>query len=132
MKADTAEPLLKLYAVQNLEGKFLHTKGYGDYGDIWTDSLVKAKIYFTPGPARGQITYFANNWPQYGIPLLVELHVTRMVGVAETTRVKKSQEQIAKKKLKRQEDHVTWEIKEAHRKISEANDTFKRLNTYEE
>lgn len=72
---------LTMYAVRNQEGKFFRAKGYGGYGNTWVDDLKKAKIYPRIGQARSRVTFFANTYPQYGIPDLVELRVTEMIAV---------------------------------------------------
>jgi len=78
---------IKLYAVRNSEGKW---KGYGGYGETWTDRFSAARIYNKIEHARAQVTYFAKNYPQYGIPELVELTITRIEVLDETERVAKA------------------------------------------
>ena len=80
---------LVLYAVRNKDGWYFRAKGGGLRGN-WVDSLKKARIYSKPGPARAQVTFFANNYPKYGVPELVELRVTEVVTLNEDVRVKKS------------------------------------------
>ena len=123
------EPLLKFYAVQNRDGMFFRSKGYGGYGETWVDSLAKAKVYTRPGPARGQVTFFANNYPKFGIPTLIELHVTKMILITETDRVKKSQDRKAKDEAAFEKRQAEWELKQAKRKLNEAKDTIDRLQT---
>jgi len=73
-----ADTHICLYAVMNKEGKYFRNKGYGGYGKSWVDGLKKARIYSHPGPAKAQITYWAKTFPEYGIPVLVELRVKEM------------------------------------------------------
>jgi len=79
---------LKFYAVRNKEGKFFRRKGFSGYGTNWVDGLDKATIYPKQGQAKSRITFFAKNYPEYGIPELVELRVTEMVVVEQESRVK--------------------------------------------
>ena len=85
-----SEVLLKFYAIRNRDGKYMRSKGFGGHGEKWVDELKKAKIYPKIGGARSQVTYWANNYPEYGIPELIELNVTEMAVVSEEERVKKS------------------------------------------
>lgn len=125
--------LLTLYAVRNSEGKYLRTRGVDSHfcskgGELWVDSLTKAKIYTKPGPARARVTFFANAFPQYGIPELVELHVTEVVAIQETDRVQKSQ----KDKNNRLARYEKWadecKRKAAEKKLEEAKAELDRLD----
>lgn len=84
------QPLLKFYAVRNKEGLWFRAKGYGGSGESWVKEITRAKIYARSGGARGTVTFFAKAYPQYGVPDLVELHVTQTVVVDESVRVAKS------------------------------------------
>ena len=119
--------LLMLYAVRNRDGKYFRAKGFGGCGETWVDSLNKARIYPKPGPARSQVTFFANNYPKFGVPDLVELHVTEVVVLAERERVKKSQDRKAKEEAADAERHAQWEKEQAQIKLNEAQTTLKRL-----
>ena len=121
------EPLLKVYAVQNRDGQYFRAKGYGGCGDTWVDSLTKARIYPKSGPARAQVTFFANNYPKYGIPTLVELHVTKTVICQEAERVKKSQDRKAKYEAEQERRDATWKLQVAQRTLSEAQATITKL-----
>jgi len=122
---------MTLYAVRNKDGQYFRAKGYGGSGETWVDSLSRARIYPKPGPARAQVTFFANNYPQYGIPKLVELHVTEVVDVDETSRVQKSQNRKAKEIVERKRRHAEWEKEQAEHKINEAKETLQRLKKAE-
>jgi hypothetical protein len=62
---------LFFYAVRSRDGKWLRKKGYMGGGNSWVDNITNAKIYGKPGPAKAQITFWANNYPEHGIPDLV-------------------------------------------------------------
>ena len=104
---------LSLYAVRNKEGKYFRAKGYGGYGSNWVDNIEQAKIYPKIGQARSRVTFFANNFPTFGVPDLIELKVTQAIVVDETKRVdnaiKKKEREILNKK-----------IREAERKVQKA------------
>jgi hypothetical protein len=122
-----SEPLVVLYAVRNKDGQYFRAKGYGGSGDTWVDSLKKARIYSKPGPARAQVTFFANNYPKYGIPELVELRVTEVVAFKEEIRVMKSQYRKEKEKAERAKRDAEQERKYAEKQLAEAQETLRRL-----
>jgi len=119
---------LKLYAVQNKDGQWFRSKGYGGYGKSWVDSLDKAKLYTKIGSARSQVTFWANNYPDFGIPKLIELQVHDLVDLKEEERVlkamKKKQEKEAKYEIQRQKYLKEY----AERKIQEGLKTLQELN----
>lgn len=80
---------IKLYAIRNSEGKWFRRKGYGGWGESWTDKFSAARIFNKIGYARTQVTFFARRWPEYGVPELVELKVTESSVIDETDRVAK-------------------------------------------
>jgi len=110
---------LKLYAVRNQEGKWFRAKGYGGYGSSWVDDIESAKIYAKPSGARGRVTWWATNYPKYGIPELVELTVTKAVALDETDRVKgvKRQKEVAQ---------ANWEARQSKHKLEQAQRDLKR------
>lgn len=78
---------LEVYAVQNREGKWFRRKGYGGSGESWVDRFSAARIYNKIGPARGVVTWFAEAYPEYGIPNLVRLKISEVELIDETDRV---------------------------------------------
>jgi len=86
---------ITLYAVKNQEGKYFRAKGYGGGGDSWVDSLEKAKLYTKIGQARSRVSYFVNNWPEYGVPDIIKLTAVETETLNEIDRVNK---QIKRKK----------------------------------
>jgi hypothetical protein len=115
------EPLV-FYAVRNKEGKFFRAKGYQGYGDTWVDSILKARIYMKMGQARSRITWFSENYPEYGVPDLIKITATQIESVDESERVGK---QIRKKELHkiRQEEYEAQEdLQDAQRQLAEARD----------
>ena len=121
------DPLLVFYAVRNRDGKYFRAKGYGGYGNTWVDELAKARIYSKISPARAQVTFFANNYPNYGIPKLVELHVTKLVSLEETERVKQLQERKKMETAKREERCAKDKMEYAERQLKAAQDIITKL-----
>jgi len=123
----TKEPLLVLYAVRNRDGKYFHAKGYGHCGATWVDDIKKARIYPRPGPARARVTYFVTNYPQFGVPELVELRVTEVVAAKEEDRVQKSQQRKQAAEARRAERQAKYDLERAEHKLKEAQDELNRL-----
>lgn len=86
---------LKFYAVRNNEAKYFRRKGYHGWGETWTDDLAKIRIWTKLSHARACVTYFANAYPQFPLPELVEIAVGKVTILDETARVEKAK----KKKL---------------------------------
>lgn len=118
---------IKLYAVRNKEGNWFRAKGYGGYGKTWTCDIKRARLYAKITPARSQVTFFANKWPEYGIPDIVEFSIGEVKILDETERVKKKQkekiEYEKKQKILRQE----WQTKRAKEKLLKAQEELDRL-----
>ena len=104
---------LNFYAVRNREGKWLRRKGYGGYGDSWVDDLKRARIYNRSGGARGQISWWYQNYPSYGCPDLV-------IFTATITEVVNEAGIIDKKKAKKEKDLGITRLSLAQRKLEEA------------
>lgn len=94
---------LKFYVVRNSEGKYFRSKGLHGYGKSWVEDVNKAKIYSKIGPARGQVSFWASMWPEFGIPELIEFGVGQAIVLDETERVKKV---IAKKAQYRSQSEI--------------------------
>jgi len=88
-KADSVLTELELFVVQNQSGQYFRAKGYGGYGDTWVSDIKKAKIYTKIGTARGRVSWFANNYPAYGVPKILKLQVYLADSIDETARVQK-------------------------------------------
>ena len=86
---------LTFYIVKSKDGKYFRSKGYSGYGQSWVEDVKSAKVYQKIGPARAQVTFWAMEYPLYGIPDIVELTVTGTNVLDESDRVNKA---IKKKK----------------------------------
>ncbi len=89
---------MKLYVVRNKEGKYFRAIGYGGFGQSWVDSLDKAKFYAKIGQAKARVTFFANQWPKYGVSDILEFDL-----VVENAKVLDMTEATEKKIAKRKE-----------------------------
>ena len=99
----TEEIPLNFYAVRSQDGKWMKRKktfniysGGGTSDSSWTESIVEAKIYTKPGPAKAQITWWSTNYPSYGVPELVRITVGKCEYIDQTARVSKV---VQKKKI---------------------------------
>jgi len=118
---------LVLYAVRNSDGQYFRAKGYGGGGNTWVDDINKAKIYGKTGGARGTITWFANNHPKYPTPDLIKLTVTGIEVMDEKDRVAKAKQKKLLEEANRKKAQADREVKDAERKLLEAQATLKRL-----
>jgi hypothetical protein len=118
---NTQHPALNLtiYVVQNEKGQFFRAKGYGGGGNTWVDDINKAKLYGKIGGARGVITWFANNYPQYPTLKLLKLSVGGVEVIDETERVNKA-------KVKKEREAILKEQAKAKRAIEKAEEDLKR------
>ena len=114
------EVLMEFFAVRNRDGHYYRAKGYGGGGATWVTDLKKARIYARPGPARTQITYFATNHPDYGVPKLVRLMVTAVEEVDETARVNKSIAAAVRRELNAEKKRQKYIIESAEKAAKEA------------
>ena len=82
---------LLIYVVRSKDGKYLKSRGYNGSGEHWVTDINKAKIYTKKQTATSQITWWANNYPKYGIPDLIPLTAVAGEPVDQEERVKESQ-----------------------------------------
>ena len=64
---------INLYAVRSKDGKCLRSKGQNGYGNSWVDEFSQAKVWNRPGPAKAQVTWWGTNYPDFGVPDLVQI-----------------------------------------------------------
>lgn len=93
---------INLYAVRSKDGKWLRSKGQNGYGNSWVDKFADAKVWNKPRSAKAQITYWANNYPQYGVPDLVEIvsGVINYIDYSEAARKSKERKEAQEKRRK--------------------------------
>lgn len=119
----------KLYVVRNAEGMFFRAKGYGGSGESWVDSLDRAKIYGRIGPARGVVTWYANNVKDYPVPTLVEIPINteQFVVLDESQRIAKSQERKRTEKGRRDLYDKKSELERATRAYEQSKQLYEKL-----
>lgn len=118
----------KFYIVRNQEGKFFRAKGFNGYGDTWTADPTLAKVYQKIGQARSRVTFFANNYPEYGVPEILEMTAHSAVVLDETKRVKKALQKIHDDKVAGVQRHLDRQKAELDRKQAELDRQRADLN----
>ena len=110
---------LEFYVVRNKQGKYLRSKGFSGHGESWVSDLKKAKVYTKKGGATGQITYWATNYPEYGVPELIPLICNLGEPIPQEDRVnkvlKKKQIEKAKRELYYAQDNYDKSKREVER-----------------
>jgi len=61
----------ELYAIVNKEGKYFRKIGHCSYEPHWIDRIEDARLYGRKSSAKTQITYWANKFPEHGVPSMV-------------------------------------------------------------
>lgn len=106
---------MNLYVVRNRDGKYFRAIGYGGSGGNWMDTLEKAKFYAKIGPAKSRVSFFAKNYPKFGVCDILEFSLD--VGQAKIIDMKDNTEKVLAKA------RVAEEI----RKLRYANYELQRL-----
>lgn len=109
----------KLYAVMNSDDKFLRAKGYGGTGECWIDGVKTARIYTHQSPAKAQVTYWKNHYPEYETPKLVELIISEINIIDQKDRAEKAIKAIKKRKTNHKKRILENEIKLAQEELRE-------------
>lgn len=123
---------LELYAVRNKKGQYFRSKGYGGYGPSWVNELQKAKIYPKIGPARSQVTFWANNYPGFGTPEIIVLTVSVTKVLNEEERVKKAVIKSKKELINRELYYAREKFQEAEARVRHLSDKKALLKAQEE
>ncbi len=100
---------VKVYAVQDREGKFFRAKGYGGSGDSWTDDPKKARLYLKQSPASRIVSYFAQHHPTYGVPSLVEISTGEIKVIDQTEVFNKRQQKKRAAAAKQEARRIEWQ-----------------------
>lgn len=120
---------LDFYVVRNKEGKFFRAKGYGGHGDSWVEEIGRARVYANIRGPRGVVSFFALNYPDYGVPEIVRLHATEAEVIDETERIKKAKEKKQQKKEKEELLATQRKLKEAERDFHNAKARYEKLQS---
>lgn len=118
---------ITLYAVRNSDKQWLRKIGYGGSGKSWTDEFNQARIYTKIGAARSMVSWWANNYPQYPTPELVQFQVSGVKVLDETARVEKQKLNKQKAEQRRELRDKQWKLEMAQRDLEDAQ---KRLSQY--
>lgn len=128
-KQQIASTELALYTLRNQEGLWFRSKGYGGTGNNWVQDFSKAKLYSKIGPARGQISYYANHYPDYPAPTLVKLLIGQIVEIDETDRVEKQRIKKLEEQARRERREQEWQLKYAKERAKKALADVERLSS---
>jgi hypothetical protein len=116
--------MFKLYAVQSQDGKWFRSKGYGGHGSSWVSDINKAKLYSKLQQAKGRVTWWYNNYPEFGVPQIVVFEAKQTEIIIDEERQKKIQHErklAAKKhavqKHKRMIKDATERLKKAQKDL---------------
>ena len=107
---------MELYIVRNPSGQFFA----GGSEDPWTDEMKDARIYQRLGPARSQVSWWANRYPEMGIPDILKLNVDSYTVLDETARVIKQREAKNIKEAKQKERRDAFRLQTAQRNYEKA------------
>jgi hypothetical protein len=111
---------LELYAVRNKDGHWFRAKGFSGHGESWVKEIRGAKIYTNIGQARSRVTFFAKNYPTYGVPSIVKLKIGGMEVIDETDRFEKSQIKDRKRILMYTKRKAEIDYNNASKKLEDA------------
>ncbi len=115
---------LKFYVVRNRDGKFFGAKGFQGYGDTWVDDIEKAKVYTKIGQAKSRCTWFANEYPKFGVPDIIELSVFDAKVIDCTKWVEKSQKRKAKREAEQEKRIAEYRLKAAEDELKKAKENL--------
>lgn len=121
---------IDFFAVRSKDGKYFRSVGFSGRSN-WVDDIKKAKIYPKISGARGRVTWFAKNYPEFGIPDIIKLTANQAVVLNEAERVTKAIKSKEEKEIKRQKEQAKRKLKvaedefiKASRKLNELRDKF--------
>jgi len=118
---------LRFYAVRNSSGQWFHRKGYGGYGDTWVGDLKKARIYVNIGGARAVSGWFANNYPDYGVPEIVVFKAEVEEVLDEAARRRKAEEKEVEREEKREKKRANKRLEQAKKELEKAKERVEEL-----
>ena len=116
--------MIKVYVVQNAEGKYLVGSNYDGKG-AWVDNIDDARVWLKLGQPRSQVTWFAQHHPDKAIPNIVELTAGNPVVLDESKRVQKVIQKKAEKEGMSTKAYANKVIRDL--KGNTKNETQKRL-----
>lgn len=127
--SNTAEKLeinIEFFAVRSKDGKYFRSVGFSGRSN-WVDDIKKAKIYPKIGGARGRVTWFAKNYPEYGVPDIIKITANQAVILNEAERVDKAIKSKEEKELKRQKEQAKRKLKAAEDEFIRASENLRKI-----
>lgn len=117
---------IEVFLIRNQEGKFFRAVGYSGYGPSWVDDISDAKVYLKSGPARSRCTWWARNYPDYGIPDIVRFTIRYEEGevLNEKDRVNKSIKRIENEKNQQEQRRLQHEIEKKQAELDKLKDEY--------
>lgn len=125
-KLEQSIPQLELYVVINSSGQFFRSKGFGGYGKSWVDDIKKARAYGKIGPARSQVTWFSNSYPDYPTPAILKLNIGSYEILNETERVEKAKKSIREKEMLRKTKQAKSDFEYAKKNLEIAQQNLEK------
>lgn len=127
--SNTVEKLeinIEFFAVRSKDGKYFRSVGFSGRSN-WVDDIKKAKIYPKTGGARGRVTWFAKNYPEYGVPDIIKITANQAVILNEAERVDKAIKSKEEKELKRQKEQAKRKLKAAEDEFIRASENLRKI-----
>jgi len=127
--SNTAEKIeinIEFFAVRSKDGKYFRSVGFSGRSN-WVDDIKKAKIYPKIGGARGRVTWFAKNYPEYGVPDIIKITANQAVILNEAERVDKAIKSKEEKELKRQKEQAKRKLKAAEDEFIRASENLRKI-----
>lgn len=112
---------LTFYVVRSKDGKYLRSTGIGG-GAHWIEDIKKAKVWNKIGTAKAQVTFWASNYPEFGVPEIIPFLATPQEPMNLEDHVNNS---IRKKELDKL-NHERWRAEE---KLAVANVELSRYTS---
>lgn len=112
--------ILTIYIVKNKKGKYYRSKGMSGYGESWVEDINKAKIYPKIGSAKRQVTYWSKNFPEYGIPTILELKTELSQEINQEDRVDKAIKDENRRKNIAKVNKLSQKFREAKERFDKA------------
>lgn len=123
---------LTFYLVRSKDGKYLRSRGMNGSGEHWVTEIKKAKVYTKRGVALSQITWWSNNYPDFGVPDLIPLVATPGDPIDQVDRVTVSRK---KKELEEHRRKLYWaerRLEDAKIELNKLEDTKNEIKSLEE
>jgi len=106
---------LVMYAIRNSNGLFF--KSVNEINGEWVKDINKAKVYKNTSGPRTMITYFNNAYPNYPLPELIKLTLTRIEVINEEARIKENKIKKERLKLVREERRTKEALERAEKDL---------------